>query len=70
MEIKPEDLIISTFNTSGSSWVSNNSGVRIYHKPTGIEVTCEDHKGQHRNRAVCQRMLEEELCYLQSKEGE
>ena len=63
MEIKPQDLVITTFNTSGSSWVTNDGGVRIYHKPTGIDVYSSTEKTQHLNRNKCLATLEEELCY-------
>ena len=50
MNIKPEDLEISTFNT-GSAWVPNYNGVRILHIPTRLVAECGEHRSQHRNRA-------------------
>jgi protein subunit release factor A len=65
MELKPQDILVSVFSTTDSAWVVNTSGVRLYHKPTQIEVSCTTHKSQHRNRLECMRLLEEELCYLE-----
>ena len=70
MLIIPQDLLVNLYNTSVAGWVDRYNGVRIYHKPTGIEVKCDEHKSQHRNKAECLRLLEEELCYLQKEEGE
>ena len=65
MKIEPQDLLIRTFNTSGSAWVSNDSGISMYHIPTGITVRSSEGKTQHSNRAKCLTLLEEELCYYE-----
>jgi len=65
MKILPQDLVINTFNTSGSSWVTNYSGVSIYHIPTGITVRSSEGNTQHINKAKCLTLLEEELCYYE-----
>lgn len=68
MDIKPEDLYITAYDPKGGVGfgMSSEYGVRILHRPTGIEVCCAEHKDQHRNRATCLNMLEEELCYYMS----
>lgn len=61
MELKPEDLIVSTFNTSRGGWSANNNGVRIIHTHTGVTVEYSSHSSQHRNKAECMKILEVEL---------
>jgi hypothetical protein len=61
MEIKPEDLCITCYGPRGTAF--GNLGVEILHRPTGIEVCCAEDRSQHRNRATCLNMLEEELYY-------
>ncbi len=39
------------------------SGVAVFHKPTGQQFSCEEHRSQHKNKNACLDMLEE---YLQS----
>lgn len=68
MSLEPKDLLINPYNTSKSGWVENYKGIRLYHKPTGIEIVCEKYNSQHRNKAECLRLLEEELCYLQKED--
>ena len=63
MEIKPQDILITTLNT-GSAWVPKLNGIIIYYKPLDKYYECTAYDSLHRNKAVCMRMLEEDLCYL------
>lgn len=49
MELKPEDLSISTFNT-GSAWVPRHNGVRVTHVPTKMFEECSEHRSEHANK--------------------
>lgn len=49
MELKPEDLSISTFNT-GSAWVPRHNGVRVTHLPTKMFEECAEHRSEHANK--------------------
>jgi len=71
VKLEQKDIKVDTYRASGAGGQHVNktdSAIRLTHLPTGIVVTCQDGRSQHKNRDTAMKLLQAKLWEQQESE--
>ncbi len=73
VKLDPKDLRVEAFGASGPGGQNvnrNYTAIRVTHRPSGLMVSCQDEKSQHRNKEKALRILRTRLMDMAQEEQE